>query len=83
MILPLPDSHLTPEKPDYAGGGWHVEGMLNERIVATALYYLHSDNITESRLSFRLGLDAEDGDMEIPYEQVGQSPARQMPRVTV
>ena len=49
--------------------------MLNERIVATALYCLHSDNITESRLSFRLGLAAEDGDMDIPYEQVGQNRA--------
>lgn len=29
------NSHLTPEKPSYAGGGWHVEGMLNESIVAS------------------------------------------------
>jgi Protein of unknown function (DUF4246) len=31
--------HLTPEKPEYAGGAWHVEGMMNERIVSTGIYY--------------------------------------------
>ncbi|KAF7977251.1 hypothetical protein HWV62_4369 [Athelia sp. TMB] len=45
--------HLTPEKPEYSGGTWHVEGQLNEHICATALYYYDSSNITESRLAFR------------------------------
>ncbi|EWG56016.1 hypothetical protein FVEG_17735 [Fusarium verticillioides 7600] len=45
--------HLTPEKPKYEGGSWYVEGQLNEHICATALFYYDSDNITESRLSFR------------------------------
>ena len=37
----------------YAGGAWHVEGMRNEAIVASGIYYFQSENITESTLSFR------------------------------
>jgi hypothetical protein len=44
---------LTPEKPQFPSGGWHVEGQMNEHIVGTALYYLDSENITESHLEFR------------------------------
>lgn len=56
VIVKLATIHLTPEKPEYAGGSWHVEGMLNERIVSTCLYYWDSENITESTLSFRAAL---------------------------
>ena len=44
---------LTPEKPRFPGGHWHVDGLLNEHIVATAVYYPDSENITTSRLAFR------------------------------
>ncbi|MFE3190538.1 DUF4246 domain-containing protein [Nocardia sp. NPDC059240] len=57
VIVKLANIHLTPEKPEYAGGSWHVEAMLNERIVSTALYYWDSDNITDSRLGFRAAID--------------------------
>ncbi|MET9572252.1 DUF4246 domain-containing protein [Streptomyces virginiae] len=57
VIVKLATIHLTPDKPEYSGGSWHVEGMLNERIVSTALYYWDSENITESRLGFRAALD--------------------------
>ncbi|WP_329416506.1 DUF4246 domain-containing protein [Streptomyces sp. NBC_00704] len=57
IIVKLATIHLTPEKPEYSGGSWHVEGMLNERIVSTGIYYWDSENITESRLSFRTALD--------------------------
>ncbi|MFJ7961004.1 DUF4246 domain-containing protein [Streptomyces sp. NPDC096319] len=57
VIVKLATIHLTPDRPEYAGGSWHVEGMLNERIVSTGLYYWDSENITESRLSFRTALD--------------------------
>ncbi|MET9348434.1 DUF4246 domain-containing protein [Streptomyces termitum] len=57
VIVKLATLHLTPERPEYAGGSWHVEGMLNERIVSTCLYYWDSENITESRLGFRAALD--------------------------
>ncbi|MEU1472915.1 DUF4246 domain-containing protein [Streptomyces sp. NPDC005761] len=57
VIVKLATIHLTPDKPEYSGGSWHVEGMLNERIVSTGIYYWDSENITESRLSFRTALD--------------------------
>ncbi|MEU0435851.1 DUF4246 domain-containing protein [Streptomyces sp. NPDC006290] len=57
VIVKLATIHLTPDKPEYHGGSWHVEGMLNERIVSTGIYYWDSENITESRLSFRAALD--------------------------
>ncbi|MER7763189.1 DUF4246 domain-containing protein [Streptomyces sp. NPDC097619] len=57
VIVKLATVHLTPERPEYAGGSWHVEGMLNERIVSTGIFYWDSENITESRLGFRAALD--------------------------
>ncbi|MFF1360626.1 DUF4246 domain-containing protein [Streptomyces sp. NPDC058297] len=57
VIVKLATIHLTPDKPEYSGGSWHVEGMMNERIVSTGIYYWDSENITESQLSFRAALD--------------------------
>lgn len=59
VIVKLANIHLTPEKPKYEGGSWHIEGQLNEHIVSTALYYYDSSNITESRLHFRTKVDAD------------------------
>nr|GAT49900.1 predicted protein [Mycena chlorophos] len=53
-IVKLANIHLTPENTEYAGGSWHVEGMLNERIVASGIYYYDEENITESSLAFRV-----------------------------
>jgi hypothetical protein len=53
VIVKLANIHLTPEKPTYDGGSWHVEGMLNEHICATSLYYYDNDNIEDSWLQFR------------------------------
>ncbi|MFH7599240.1 DUF4246 domain-containing protein [Streptomyces racemochromogenes] len=60
VIVKLATVHLTPDDPEYSGGSWHVEGMLNERIVSTGIYYWDSENITESRLGFRAALDDPD-----------------------
>lgn len=67
VVVKLASIELTPEKPEYAGGSWHVEGFLNEHIVATALYYYEVENVTEARISFRTeaGLDQE----EMQYDQ--------------
>lgn len=53
IIVKLANIVLTPEKPDYPGGSWHVEGMENEHIVASFIYYYDEDNLETSRLSFR------------------------------
>jgi hypothetical protein len=54
IIVKMASIELTPEKPEFPVGGWHVEGQMNERICATALYYVDSENITSSNLSFRM-----------------------------
>ncbi|KDR71066.1 hypothetical protein GALMADRAFT_127278 [Galerina marginata CBS 339.88] len=53
VIVKLANIELTPEKPEYTGGSWHVEGQLNEHICATALFYYSNENITTSKLAFR------------------------------
>ena len=53
VIVKLASIELTPEKPLFAGGEWHVEGQMNEHIAGTALYYL-SENVTPSFLKFRM-----------------------------
>ncbi|KAL4819565.1 hypothetical protein BDW67DRAFT_193902 [Aspergillus spinulosporus] len=53
VIVKLANIMLTPGKPDYEGGTWHIEGQLNERIAASAIYYYDSHNITASSLAFR------------------------------
>ncbi|KAG7405501.1 hypothetical protein ACKAV7_013767 [Fusarium commune] len=69
VIVKMANIHLTPEKPTYDGGSWHVEGQLNEHICATALFYYDSDNITESRLSFRTQADRDNLRDRLSYSQ--------------
>ncbi|KAH8897403.1 hypothetical protein GQ53DRAFT_887855 [Thozetella sp. PMI_491] len=68
VIIKMASIELTPEKPDFPAGSWHVEGQMNEHIVATALYYLDSENITPSTLSFRMQTSASLGE-EIQVDQ--------------
>ncbi|KAK6084500.1 hypothetical protein SCUP234_03289 [Seiridium cupressi] len=58
VIVKMASIELTPEKPEFPAGGWHVEGQMNEHICGTALYYLDSENITPSNLSFRMQTSA-------------------------
>ncbi|KAK3827305.1 MAG: hypothetical protein J3R72DRAFT_457161 [Linnemannia gamsii] len=67
VIVKLANIELTPENPKYEGGTWHVEGMANDNIAATGIYYYHSDNISESRLNFRIQVHEPD------YEQYDDS----------
>jgi hypothetical protein len=60
VIFKLANIHLTPEKPEYEGGKWHVEGALNEMICASAIYYYDQENISDSHLAFRHQLDLEE-----------------------
>lgn len=39
VIVKLANIELTPLNPQYPGGSWHVEGMKNENIVASGIYY--------------------------------------------
>ncbi|KAG8931783.1 hypothetical protein FRC01_000812 [Tulasnella sp. 417] len=70
VIVKLANIHLTPEKPEYPGGRWHVEGMANERIVASSIYYYDCENITDSQLSFRVGVDLEGSSYRSDSEEI-------------
>jgi hypothetical protein len=41
-----------------------IEGQMNERICATALYYLDSENVTSSHLSFRMQTSPYQDDLQ-------------------
>ncbi|KXN80705.1 hypothetical protein AN958_08286 [Leucoagaricus sp. SymC.cos] len=69
IIVKLANIHLTPEKPHYDGGTWHIEGQLNEHICATAIYYYDCENITSSRLAFRSAVDPLHLQTEVNYAQ--------------
>ncbi|KAL4929764.1 DUF4246 domain-containing protein [Aspergillus undulatus] len=68
VIVKMANIELTPEKPEYEGGSWHIEGQLNERICATAIYYYDSENITDNTLRFRHRGDSYYFD-DVNYEQ--------------
>ncbi|KAK5665542.1 hypothetical protein QVD99_007888 [Batrachochytrium dendrobatidis] len=53
VIVKLTNIQLTPSKPKYDEGNWHIEGPINESIVATGLYYYDVENITTPKLDFR------------------------------
>ncbi|KAF4436169.1 hypothetical protein F53441_13313 [Fusarium austroafricanum] len=53
IIVKMASIELTPKKPEFPAGGWHIEGQMNEKIAATALYYFDSENVTDARLAFR------------------------------
>ncbi|KAJ8131740.1 hypothetical protein O1611_g1883 [Lasiodiplodia mahajangana] len=60
VIFKLANIHLSPSNPKYEGGSLHVEGALNDRIAATALFYYDCENITESVLTLHHPVDAEE-----------------------
>ncbi|RSL78137.1 hypothetical protein CEP51_008470 [Fusarium floridanum] len=53
VIVKMASIELTPENLEFLAGGWHLEGQMNEKICATTLYYIDSENVTPSHLSFR------------------------------
>lgn len=72
VIVKLSSIELTPDKPEYGGGNWHLEGKLNEHIVATSIYYYDVDNISESRIRFRQDSDLDF--MEVEYSADDHGP---------
>ncbi|KAF8601424.1 hypothetical protein BDV93DRAFT_510136 [Ceratobasidium sp. AG-I] len=56
IVVKLANIYLTPETPEYSGGSWHIEGMSNESIAISGIYYYDQENISESRLSFRVAV---------------------------
>ncbi|KAJ1546250.1 hypothetical protein HK405_007258 [Cladochytrium tenue] len=60
VIFKLACVRLTDERPRFEGGQWHIEGMENEAIAATAVvYYDMDDGVGESRIAFRHVFDSD------------------------
>jgi hypothetical protein len=82
-IVKLADIVLTPDNPTYPGGVWHVEGMENEHIVSTGIYYYYNSNITQSDLQFRTVIcepDYEQNDhrgVQFVYDLTDEAPLNQ------
>lgn len=79
IIVKLASIELNPDKPEFPAGGWHVEGQMNEHICGTALYYLDSENVTSSNLSFRMLTDGTY--MNDNFEEVGQDNYKWMEKI--
>ncbi|KAM0253647.1 hypothetical protein ACHAQJ_007159 [Trichoderma viride] len=54
VIVKMTSVELTPEKPEFPAREWHVDGHMNERICASALYCIDSENITPRNVHFRM-----------------------------
>ncbi|CAG9949822.1 unnamed protein product [Clonostachys rosea f. rosea IK726] len=80
LSLNLSDYHsiyVDNDTTEYEGGSWHSEGMLNERICATALFYYDSENITDCHLDFRTAANREDLSINLNYGQSQHYPIEQ------
>lgn len=68
VIVRMKTIELTPEKPEFKGGDWHIEGEKSEQIVASGIYCFHAENITESRVYHRQlsGRNLELGSLATP-----------------
>lgn len=58
VIVKLANIELDPVNSAFNGGDWHVEGMTNEAIVATAIYYFSNDNVEGGTINFRQSIAA-------------------------
>lgn len=53
VIVKIKSIELSPEKPEFNGGDWHIEGEKEEHIVASGIYCFHTENISESCVDLR------------------------------
>lgn len=54
VIVQISRIDLTPESPSYRGeANFHTEGLRNENIVATTMYVVEAENITQARVLFQ------------------------------
>lgn len=66
VIPKIANTFLTPENSQSNGTSWHLEGIKEENIIATGIYYINIDNITQSKLKFRTTISSS---TDIDYPQ--------------
>ncbi|PWN40421.1 hypothetical protein IE81DRAFT_305182, partial [Ceraceosorus guamensis] len=59
IIFKIASVELTPDRPKYEGGSWHLEGTRREKICGTGIYYLENENVTTPALEFRQYVDPD------------------------
>jgi hypothetical protein len=79
VIVKIATIALTPSNPTFNTGSWHIEGMENERIVASGIWYFSQTNVTASRLAFRAAVDPtgnrdywEEGQDQDSFDEAGE-----------
>ncbi len=69
VIVKLANTILTPQSPKFPKGTWHLEGLANEKIIATGIYYYEMTNITSNYLKFRSTV-TDSSDIDYPQDCV-------------
>jgi hypothetical protein len=49
IIVKLANIHLTPQKPDYKGGKWHVEGQMVSELISVPTIFIFISNMSIRR----------------------------------
>ncbi|KAK6509348.1 hypothetical protein TWF481_004100 [Arthrobotrys musiformis] len=62
VVVKMVNAVLTPTQPEYYGLENHIVGTLNERVVATGIYFYAKQNITDAVINFRKTLYFPDDD---------------------
>lgn len=66
VIVKVGSIILNKDKNKYGGGSYHLEGIVDERIIATAIHYIESKEITDSFLEFRKPTIINEENLEYP-----------------
>jgi hypothetical protein len=66
VIPKIATTILTPDNPSSKGTSWHLEGIREENIICTGIYYVDINNITQSKLKFRTTITQH---MDVDYAQ--------------
>jgi len=49
IIVKLANIHLTPQKPEYKGGKWHVEGQMVSELISVPATFIFTSNMAIRR----------------------------------
>ncbi|KAK6357559.1 hypothetical protein TWF718_001867 [Orbilia javanica] len=67
VIVRMMDAMVTSKAPWFTGGGWRVEGVKNESIIASGIYCYEQENVSEFGLSFRQPFSGSHDDPSLDY----------------
>ncbi|KFY87391.1 hypothetical protein V500_06984 [Pseudogymnoascus sp. VKM F-4518 (FW-2643)] len=72
VIVRISSMELTPSQPSFTDNR-HQDSLLNEHVVATAIYYYDIENVTESSISFRQRARLDESDYH--YDRTPRLPS--------